>query len=68
MKDVLLVIKGVTYHATPWSKSMPNPGKFKFLCYRNGIFADVAKTKADFERKCHDGHFDAAVEVPGSVV
>lgn len=68
MSDVLLLVKGFLYQATSWPKSMPNPGKNKYLVYRDGVFAGVTKSKKDFERRVHDGSFDAAIEVPGQVV
>lgn len=61
-KSVLLLINGVTYEASPWPAGMPNPGKNKFLVYRNGVFVGTSKTKKDFESRIHAGYWDACVE------
>jgi hypothetical protein len=63
-RSVLLLIKGVTYEACPWPSQMPNPGRNKFLVYRNGQFVATAKTKKEFEGKCHDGWYDACADTP----
>jgi hypothetical protein len=41
---------------------MPNPGRNKFLVYRNGQFVATAKTKKEFEEKCRDGWYDACAD------
>ncbi len=61
-RGALLLIKGVTYEASPWPSQMPNPGRNKFLVYLNGQFIATAKTKAEFERNCRNGHYDACVD------
>ena len=33
-RDIILLINGVIYQASPRPKQMPNPGKNKYLVYR----------------------------------
>lgn len=61
-RDVLLSIDGVLYQASQWPSQMPNPGKNKFLVYRNGVFVATAKTKKEFEEKSRNGWYDACVD------
>ena len=61
-RGALLLIDGVTYEASLWPSQMPNPGKNKFLVYRNGVFVATAKTKKEFEGKCRDGWYDACAD------
>ena len=58
-RDIILLINGVIYQASPWPKQMPNPGKNKYLVYRESEFVATAKTKREFEEKCRDGWYDA---------
>ena len=58
-RDIILLINGVIYQANPWPKQMPNPGKNKYLVYRESEFVATAKTKKEFEEKCRDGWYDA---------
>jgi len=58
-RDIILLIKDVLYQASPWPSQMPNPGKNKYLVYRNSEFVATAKTKKEFEEKCRDGWYDA---------
>ena len=58
-RDIILLINGVIYQASPWPKQMPNPGKNKYLVYRESEFVATAKTKKKFEEKCRDGWYDA---------
>jgi hypothetical protein len=58
-RDIILLIKDVLYQASPWPSQMPNPGKNKYLVYRNSEFVATAKTKKEFEGKCRDGWYDA---------
>ena len=57
-----MLINGITYEASLWPSQMPNPGRNKFLVYRNGQFVATAKTKKEFEEKCHDGWYDACAD------
>ena len=59
IRDIILLINGVIYQASPWPKQMPNPGKNKYLVYRESEFVATAKTKKEFEEKCRDGWYDA---------
>jgi hypothetical protein len=61
-RGALLLIDGVTYEASLWPSQMPNPGRNKFLVYRNGQFVATAKTKKEFEGKCRDGWYDACAD------
>jgi hypothetical protein len=61
-RGALLLIDGVTYEASLWPSQMPNPGRNKFLVYRNGHFVATAKTKKEFEEKCRDGWYDACAD------
>jgi hypothetical protein len=61
-RGVLLFIDGVSYEASLWPSQMPNPGKNKFLVYRNGQFVASAKTKNEFEEKSRSGWYDACVD------
>jgi hypothetical protein len=61
-RGALLLIDGVTYEASPWPSQMPNPGKNKFLVYRNSQFVATAKTKKEFEEKCRDGWYDTCAD------
>jgi hypothetical protein len=61
-RGALLLIDGVTYEASLWPSQMPNPGRNKFLVYRNGQFVATAKTKKEFEEKCRDGWYDACAD------
>ena len=58
-RDIILLINGVIYQASPWPKQMPNPGKNKYLVYRESECVATAKTKKEFEEKCRDGWYDA---------
>ena len=58
-RDIILLINNVIYEASPWPSQMPNPGKNKYLVYRNSECVATAKTKKEFEGKCHDGWYDA---------
>lgn len=63
-KELSLTINNVTYTAGVWPSQMPNPGKNKFLIYRNGVFVATAKTKKQFEENCHNGWYDACMDEP----
>jgi len=58
-RDLILLINNILYEASLWPKQMPNPGRNKYLVYRAGEFVATAKTKKEFEAKCHDGWYDA---------
>lgn len=63
-QPLLLLINDILYEASPWPKQMPNPGKNKYLVYRKSEhsaseFVATAKTKKEFEEKCHNGWYDA---------
>ena len=59
IRDIILLINGVIYQASPWPKQMPNPGKNKYLVYRESEFVATAKTKKEFEEKSRNGWYDA---------
>ena len=61
-RDVILLIDGTLYQASPWPSRMPNPGRNKFLVYRDGIFVATAKTKKEFEEKSRNGWYGACVD------
>jgi len=63
-RSIVLLINGTLYEASPWPSQMPNPGKNKYLVYRQAEgsvreFVATAKTKKEFEEKSRDGWYDA---------
>jgi hypothetical protein len=59
-RTICIMVGDRIYSAKPFPPHIPNPTKFRWWVWRNGVPVGGAKNKKDFEAKAKSGWWDSA--------
>ncbi len=57
-KDIVIMRAGCIFTIRPFPRNVPNPARFRWIIYRDGIRAGYGKSKAEARQRVEAGYYD----------